>query len=552
MANYIQIRAGAATPAIGDLQEFQLGYCTGDGLLYIGVPQSGNIVPSVVLSQAQYLSAYALKTTVLLRTNIEEFTPTTDYQPATKKYIDSSINNLITNELTDASRLTTGILNAALIKAVDVKDPDNGDTSRVSIDANGISAEKVNADALYTGPLYQNNAAPSFTGAHASRLPPGTYDFYVHPDGDDNHSGLGGWGGAKRTIAGMLDALPRYFDGAVVNIYLFPDVYFNETVTIEGFYGNGNLLIRNYPTGGLPTVNYVNIYSCTGIHIQVVGLKVTQIDIAKVDRAQITACNINVSGTSSNGILVSSSNNIIIGETEINAYHAIWANSNSRVYAYSCRGDCGYAGVARDSTVLNFFSTRPYGGTSVDGAATIGGSASEAHGNGYVAPPTPTTQTAQFSLVDSRTYRASPTNQWYAADHNIGYGDYDYGIQTGCMKFDLSALAGKTVLSARMRLLRRSNVGSSASETITVQTFTSPATLPDGNTSDNAPVRGGASASASIPRGVATWMDINPADVQAVINGSAAGLCLYTGSGGYGKCDGYGDATPAILEVTCQ
>lgn len=51
MANYTQIRAGAATPAIGDLQEFQLGYCTGDGLLYIGVPQSGNIVPSVVGSK---------------------------------------------------------------------------------------------------------------------------------------------------------------------------------------------------------------------------------------------------------------------------------------------------------------------------------------------------------------------------------------------------------------------------------------------------------------------------------------------------------------------
>ena len=51
MANYTQIRTGAATPAIGDLQEFQLGYCTGDGLLYIGVPQSGNIVPSVVGSK---------------------------------------------------------------------------------------------------------------------------------------------------------------------------------------------------------------------------------------------------------------------------------------------------------------------------------------------------------------------------------------------------------------------------------------------------------------------------------------------------------------------
>lgn len=120
------------------------------------------------------------------------------------------------------------------------------------------------------------------------------------------------------------------------------------------------------------------------------------------------------------------------------------------------------------------------------------------------------------------------------------------------MRFDLSSLAGKTVLSARIRLMRRNGVGSSSAETITVQTYTSPATLPGGNTSGNAPVRGGTGASATIPRGVATWMDINPADVQAIINGSAVGLCLHTGGTGYGKCDGVGDATPPILEVTYQ
>ncbi|MDD4797751.1 MAG: hypothetical protein PHO66_08295, partial [Eubacteriales bacterium] len=82
---------------------------------------------------------------------------------------------------------------------VDIIDPSNTDISRVSIDDNGVSAERVNADALYTGPVYVNDVLPGFAGPRAARLPPGTYAIYVRPDGNDNNEG-GWWGAPKRTL----------------------------------------------------------------------------------------------------------------------------------------------------------------------------------------------------------------------------------------------------------------------------------------------------------------------------------------------------------------
>ncbi|MDD4797222.1 MAG: hypothetical protein PHO66_05595, partial [Eubacteriales bacterium] len=352
-------------------------------------------------------------------------------------------------------------------------------------------------------------------------------------------------------LAGALAVLPKYFDGAHVTVYIWDNATMGESLNIEGFYGSGSLTVRNDVSGRRPTVNDIYIGYCSGIAINVLSMRAAKMQVVKSQNVYVQACVFNITGSGTNGILTNQSD-LIIDTCEINAYHAIWAGANSNIYAYACTGDCTYALVVRDGSVIRVDTTRPYGSTSTAQGGEVRGSASEAHGSGYTPPPVPPTQTVQIALADSRSHRASPDNQWYA-ERLVGYGRWTpNGIWTGCMRFDLSALAGKTVLSARLRLLRRNGVGGSSAETITIQTYTSPATLPGGNTSGNAPVRSGAGASATIPRGVATWMDVNPADVQAILGGDAVGLCLYTGSTGYGKCDGLGDATPPILEVTYQ
>lgn len=107
MANYTQIRAGAATPAIGDLQEFQLGYCTGDGLLYIGVPQSGSVVPLAVGSKMS---------TVINANSTDETAATSkavyDYALATSQTIYTDMNELVGHRLEIIS--TSDILSDAI------------------------------------------------------------------------------------------------------------------------------------------------------------------------------------------------------------------------------------------------------------------------------------------------------------------------------------------------------------------------------------------------------------------------------------------------------
>lgn len=56
-------------------------------------------VSSVKYTNTNFLSDYATKTTVLTKTNTTSYTPSANYHPATKKYVDDSITSAITTAL---------------------------------------------------------------------------------------------------------------------------------------------------------------------------------------------------------------------------------------------------------------------------------------------------------------------------------------------------------------------------------------------------------------------------------------------------------------------
>jgi len=194
------------------------------------------------------------------------------------------------------------------------------------------------------------------------------------------------------------------------------------------------------------------------------------------------------------------------------------------------------------------------GSRNITAGGQVTGSDTATASPGAAAAPGVTATTVQIALAASRTWRAT---QWYGdgSVNDIGYGDYGYGIQTGCMWFDAAALAaikGKTVVSARLRFTRRNGIGSSAAESITVYALSTPAARPAGSWAGSpaAVKTGTGAATAGVPRGAAAWLTVAPADAQLLVNGTAAGLCLYTGSAGYGKGDGYGTANAPVLEIT--
>lgn len=431
--------------------------------------------------------------------------------------------------------------------SVVITDETDTEVTRVSVDENGVSAEKVNAESLYAGPVYLNDEVPSLLGSPALRLPPGTYEIFVHPA---QNTGNPNWDGGKKTLQEAVDCLPKWFDGADVKIYTYPDAVY-EDCTVQGIYGHGSLYIGPYPDAVFPCNAGTIIVSNCMISVSLDYLHLVYLYIANAWRVKYNHGIINGGNT---GIMILGGSKVYVLNSEVNAYHGFWVAEMSHLYISAIVGDCTYSIVAREGALIQSDNTIPYStsGQSI-GSSQAWGTFTATHGGGAVTPPDPEVLTTQFNLVSSRTWRET---QWYSsgADNMVGYGEFEnYGEQTGCMWFDLSSLAGKTVLSARLRVYRQPSAGSSSAESITVYRISAPASRPGGSwTTTNSPTRAGAGATtAAVPRGVATWIAVLASDVQNII-ASGYGLALFTGSTGYGRCDGYGATTPPILEVTYE
>ncbi len=437
--------------------------------------------------------------------------------------------------------------------AIDIVDGDDTSVSKVAIDANGVSAERVNADVLHAGLIYLDNTAPTIPGNRAMRLPPGTYDIPVYPS---QPTGYAYWDNGITSIQQALDALPKWLDGAAVNIILHGQANYG-TITAQGFYGSGMISIATkadmVSAGYKAGVGAVAIENCTcGITIS--SVSTTSVTVSNAPRVTVQNSKINISG--GNGVTCHQGALVHVSACEINAAHALWADYGGRIFGQVNTGDCTYAAIANYGGDVRITGTRPYGslwafyaGSIVDDGTT------PTHGSGYVPPPAPTQTTVQIAVSASRSRKGT---QWYGdgSDTTVGYGQFESGGQWyGCMTFaGLSALAGKTVLSARLQYTRRNGVGSSGAESITVYSYSAPATLPTGSWATGSPVTlvGSGKATAGVPRGAAAWLDVLASDVQAIIDGTAVGLALYTGNTGYGKGDGAGAANAPILEVTYQ
>ena len=432
--------------------------------------------------------------------------------------------------------------------AVNIVDADSEDVTRVGIDAHGVAAERMTADELHAAVLYEGN-----TG-RALRLPPGTYTFYVRPDGDDNAAGSS-WDTAKRTIQSVVDSLPKWLDGASVTISLYNGYNYNEDVVFSGFYGTGDIsLFQTNVWQSFANVNSVTVNSCS-CRVAMRFIIAKAVTITRGGPAHtMWACKIHNTAANAVALKVELGAKMTVSGSDFVAHTGISANALSRVLSQGNTGSCTVAYSADGGAEVVLTGTGLTGTQSKTNGGQITGSATATASPGASAAPGVTATTVQIALAASRTWRAS---QWYGdgSVHDIGYGDYGYGIQTGCMWFNASALAaikGKTVVSARLRFTRRNGIGSSAAETITVYALGSPASRPAGSWAGSpAAVKTGTGATtANVPRGTAAWLTVAPADAQLLVNGTAAGLCLYTGSTGYGKGDGYGTANAPVLEIT--
>jgi len=170
------------------------------------------------------------------------------------------------------------------------------------------------------------------------------------------------------------------------------------------------------------------------------------------------------------------------------------------------------------------------------------------------APEAPSVE-AETELVLKATASRTWDNGWLSTST---YGSAVYqgavsggALRRGCMWFDRTAFAGKTILSATLSLRRMTGIGGGGA--VEVGVYGTTATAPSGT-----PAIGTKYASASVAREETKVIDVTKA-AQALADGTIAGLMLYstqTGkfSGksytyGYSKFYGSGDANAPVLTV---
>lgn len=370
------------------------------------------------------------------------------------------------------------------------------------------------------------------------------------------------------TVTGALEALPKFLNGKVVNIWIQEDIY--ENIDIRYFssgrinlYLDGNTVygwIRSY----MSTIK-VYVYGGymkfeterTGVIHPSTGCAVASRTASLVgqESSPINAYSLKIYGSDN----PSGSATTIVGmacDSYASGYYkdlqfincdiGFRANAGGRIHAASSSGVCSQYGFEAVS-----------GGTiTIANSPQCGGSKSNTHvsspgqiiaptsvtyegGNqttdGNQAPTTSTKKTITIKSNSGDTYRSSVYNNW-KKDNTARQGDYGYGDCNGCWFFgsQFNQFKGKNITKIELTIKRISG-GSYSGVSLQVKThnYTS---RPSGK-----PTYGSSCGSVSIATGDSGKLTItNSTILNAISNGTVKGFGIQSSynSSSYAVCSG--------------
>ena len=373
----------------------------------------------------------------------------------------------------------------------------NGEDDVARFDAEGVHAQIIEADEINSPSVVATQVAATYTPANA----------------------------------GELTAIAENLKNVCLtgNVNVDASALTGGTLTLRGVSGGYSLTI----SGG--TINSAEMIGCT----------------ARIVFSGVTFA------TSGAAATVEASPNVLITGGALNAGTGVLATERSRVCVSSCGGVCDYAADSRGFAEVTFTGTAP--GTDMpyglakfsDGGQIYAGARLIAKPSAEPEPEKPTVQTVMLTPTLTRTYNGSWRDGYWLWQGRYG----TLGLNRGCMWFDTSAFAGKTILSASLSLKRLSGAGSGVAVAIKICGTT--ATGASGT-----PAVGAQYASVSIAQGARKSVDVTSA-VQALANGSIRGLMLYDSSTSnlsssnnwtacYAKLYGYDSGDRPVLTVTYQ
>ena len=422
---------------------------------------------------------------------------------------------------------------------------------------------RVSASGVETGHLSASNVADRYDGPAAI-----TVNASAASDGLNTF----------RTLTDALAALSGKWLDFDVTVFVETNTIEN-VITLTGVYGRGSIIVNG---GGKTANGRLVLSNCASVFINNLSVacpgEVSVVQALRVQSLVLSGCVIvsnYVRGTSNppppgaKGLEVYNGSARITNCTLSALRLGVVAAIGGNVYVQNCSGSCGVYGLVANADGkigIAASGTIPSGGSgstyTQDGGQIIGTGSSQ----GGTTPVTPTTTTtATFSASVSKTRGGESGWLTGAPTMQSGLLGSASNNNVGAMWFDLSSLAGKTVQSASITLTRLKRFadgtyvdGSSGAIILYAETATVSASGATGSTglgtvanqSEIGRWSPGATVTAALP----------PAAVQAIINGTARALVIYSTdsalvsgksySANYGAFAGVGQSGAPVLSVT--
>jgi hypothetical protein len=202
----------------------------------------------------------------------------------------------------------------------------------------------------------------------------------------------------------------------------------------------------------------------------------------------------------------------------------IYATKVSHVEMSFCKGDVPIAALVDTGSTIRAYHSRWAGSVVVWDSGLIQGTWNDPPDYGEAAPPPPPPATEQTLNIAPSTGDNWSTSGYWTNDE-VKQGNWGYGDRYGLWYVDLSAVKGKTIVSATITVFRKTGAGSSGGRNIHFRThrYTSRASRPGG-----APAMSGEYVRGAIAPGETVTFDITDMIQNNIANGIDTSIGVYT------------------------
>lgn len=367
-------------------------------------------------------------------------------------------------------------------------------------------------------------------------------DYYFDiVNGNDINNGLS-WNGAKKNVQAFIDTLPKNLNGAIIRIRFQGAVY--GGISLLGFH-NGDINIVGHPnssnqrakTYGINRVNKCHSGTFLFQTIDFNGDSSTggqplfqslSSDIAYCYDVQCYGNNL-----ASHGFWFEASR-FRLGECHVYDIgdRGVYAGKSSIGYVWNNKGTAPVAILCADGSIVTGEGSRWAGSVVRWGNSMVGSYTSDGASwvndvwtvnYGIAAPPPPPAATEQTIQIAPSTGDNWSTSGYWTNDE-VKQGNWGYGDRYGLWYVDLSAIKGKTIVSATITVYRGSG-GTSAARTIHFRTHNY---ISRGSRPSGAPAMSGVGATGSIAVGETKTFDITSMIQNHIASGVDRAIGVHT------------------------